>query len=311
LGGSSYEAGLAVASDVAGSVYVGGMTVSRDFPVKKAFQSKMPGAYDIFVSKFSPDGRDIVFSTYLGSSHYDVVGGLAVDGEGAVYVAGIAGLGFPLKNPFQAAYGGGIGDVFVSKLAASGDKLVYSSYLGGPGEDRAEALAVDAAGAVYVTGFTSSKFPTLNAFQKSRKGSGEGFVTKVAPDGSGMVYSTYLGGMSMDWPFGLAIDGEGAAYVYGTTWGSGFPLKDPYQSAIRGRKDAFLTILAPSGKSLISSTYLGGRYEEYRGGIALDGEGGIYVAGMTNSPDFPVSKAFQKSLAGDFDAFVLKLKLSD
>ena len=311
LGGSGYDSGIAIAVDAAGSVYVGGQTDSRDFPVKNAFRSALAGRVDVFIAKFTPNGKNLVFATYLGSSGYDTLGGLVVDGQGAVFVTGGAGGTFPLKNPFQKTRGGGYDDAFVSKLAASGDKLVYSSYLGGPQSDRAQGLALDGAGAVYITGYTSGEFPVKNAFQNVRKGSQEGFVTKVAPDGSGTAYSTYLGGSGWENTFDIAVDGKGAAYVFGETRSRDFPLKNPYQSAIKGSKDAFLTVFAPSGKSLVSSTFLGGSYREAWGGIALDSTGGIYVVGSTNSPDFPVLKPYQKALAGSYDAFVLKFKVVD
>ncbi len=310
LGGKGYDSGIAIAVDAAGYVFVGGQTDSRDFPVKNAIQSSSAGRRDVFIAKFTPDGKSLVFATYLGSSGDDALGGLIIDGQGAVYVTGGAGAGFPLKNPFQKTWGGGGEDAFISKLAASGDKLVYSSYLGGPQSERAQALAVDGSGAAYITGYTNGGFPIKNAFQKSRKGSEEGFVTKVASDGSGLAYSTYLGGSGWDMTFDIAVDGKGAAYVFGSTGSRDFPLKNPYQSALKGRQDAFLIVFAPSGKSLISSTFLGGLYREDWGGLALDSTGGIYVVGTTNSPDFPVLKAYQKALAGDYDAFVLKFEMT-
>lgn len=308
LGGGALDAGMAVATDGAGAVYVCGVTESRDFPVANAFQKRRPGAYDVFVAKFTPDGQELTFSTYLGSPHIDVPTALAVDGQGVVTVAGFAGAGFPLKKPVQRTFGGGVCDAFVSKLSALGNSLVYSSYLGGPEDDRAQALALDAEGAAYVAGYTLGSFPLKNAFQKARKGSWEGFVAKIVPEGPALAYSTYLGGRGIDWPSGIAVDGEGAAYVFGTTSGTGLPLKDPYQNEPRGRRDSFLTVFAPNGKSLILSTFLGGKYEELRGGIALGPDGGIHLAGMTNSPDFPLQKAFQRTLAGEYDAYVLKLK---
>lgn len=310
LGGTGDDYGIGIAVDAEGFVYVGGETTSRNFPVKNAFQSSLAGSMDVFLAKFSPSGKDMIFATYVGSSHYDEFGGLAVDALGNVFFVGSAGgAGFPLKKSFQKRYGGEM-DAFISKLDSSGKSLVYSSFLGGPGYDGAGAVAADDAGAAYVAGWTYGGIPVKNAFQKVIKGSQEGFVTKVAPDGRSVEYSTYLGGARADGVIDLAVDLKGVVYVAGFTESHDFPLKDPYQNSLKGSRDVFLSVLSPSGKSLVYSTYLGGSYWENFGGVALDPQGYVLVIGLTNSLDFPVLKAYQKALAGDYDGFVLKFEIT-
>ncbi|MCJ7588471.1 MAG: SBBP repeat-containing protein [Candidatus Aminicenantes bacterium] len=231
---------------------------------------------------------------------------MAIDGSGSVYVCGSTnGSDFPVKNAFQNK-SRGRGETFISKLAPSGKALVYSSYLGGPAYDMASSLSVDGTGAVDITGRTDGAFPLKNAFQPKRKGGGEGFVSKVAPDGQGLVYSTYLGGSGTDYPFGIAVDGSGAAHIVGCTYSYDWPLKDPSQSKLNGSVNAFLSILSPNGLSLVYSTYLGGLYKDSARSLLVDLKGTIYVAGGTNSPDFPLLKPFQKTFAGKLDIFILK-----
>ena len=307
LGGSGEDSAGGIALDEAGSIYVGGDTYSKNFPVKNAFQKSLAGLNDVFISKFSPDGRSLIYSTFLGSSSWDDIGSLAIDGTGSVYVCGTtAGSNFPLKNAFQNK-SGGKNDVFISKLAPSGKALVYSSYLGGPSSDWATGLSVDESGAAYLTGDTYGAFPVKNAFQPKHKGNTDGFVSKVAPNGRSLVYSTYLGGSGVDYPAGIAVDGSGAAYIDGETYSVDWPLKNPFKDKISGSLDAFLSILSPNGRSLLCSTYLGGLYKDYATCLLVDLKGGIYIAGSTNSPDFPLLKPYQKTFEGICDVFIMKL----
>ena len=193
--------------------------------------------------------------------------------------------------------------------------LVYSTYLGGGGDDEGYAIAVDGSGNAYVTGYTpSTNFPTLNPYQGTFPGSGDVFVTKLSSTGNSLIYSTYLGGGDdADEGWGIAVDGSGNAYVTGETWSSNFPTLNPYQATFQGGySDAFVTKLSSSGNSLIYSTYLGGggggNEEGY--GIAVDGGGNAYVTGGTHSTDFPTQNPYQGTFQGNSDAFVTKLSSS-
>ena len=203
-------------------------------------------------------------------------------------------------------------DAFVAKLSPSGASLVYSTYLGGTGTDRAIGIAVDGSGSAYVTGSTFvSPFPTVNALQPSRPGSADGFVAKLSPAGNSLVYSTYLGGSGADEPHGIAVDGAGSAYVTGMTSSLNFPTANALQASKPGPtslQQAFLTKLGPAGNVLAYSTYLGGNTCNGSGNaVAVDGSGSAYVTGQTCATDFPVVGALQGSCAGGTDAFVLKL----
>jgi hypothetical protein len=247
----------------------------------------------------------MVYSTYLGGSSFDQAFGIAVDATGAAYVTGFtSSSNFPMASPFDNTLASQ--DVFVTKLSPSGNSLVYSTFLGGSGNDKGYAIAVDATGAAYVTGDTlSTNFPALSAFQGLGGGNWDAFVTKLTPAG-GLAYSTYLGGLDLDEATGIAVDGNGAAYVTGYTLSINFPTQGPYQITNHGSYDAFVTKLAPAGNALIYSTYLGGTDEDQALGIAVDGTGAAYVTGLTFSSNFPMASAYD-SVYKSGDAFVTKL----
>jgi hypothetical protein len=322
LGGSGNDDGIGIAVDAAGNAYVIGDTPSVNFPTTPgAFQPALAGSFDAFVTKLNPTGSGLVYSTYLGGSANDDFGlRLAVDAAGNAYVGGQTfSADFPTTpGAFQTAFGGAR-DAFVTKLNPTGSALVYSTYLGGSGEDGAVGIAVDAAGNTYVTGFTeSANFPTTpGAFQTAFGGGPEdAFVTKLNPVGSGLLYSTYLGGSGDDFGgLGIAIDAAGNAYVTGATSSSNFPTTlGAFQTAFGGGpEDAYVTKLHATGSALLYSTYLGGSGDDIAFDIATDATGNAYVIGDTNSTDFPTTPgAFQTSLGGVGprgvgDAFVTKL----
>jgi hypothetical protein len=320
-GSSGQDSASGIAVDNAGAAYVGGFTKSTDFPTVNPLQATYGGGYsDAFVAKLSPSGSSLVYSTYLGGSAWDTAGRpLAVDNSGAVYVAGSTGsTDFPTKNAFQPAYGGGDGDAFVAKISPSGSALIYSTYLGGSGDELGGAIALDSSGNAYVTGSTTSTdFPLLHPFQGHYTGNGNGgnaFVAKLNPSGSALVYGTYLGGTQADGAGAIAVDSSGSAYVAGSTSSQDFPLKNPFQSVIVGGFHAFVTKFSPAGDSLVYSTYLGGSGIDAAGSIAIDNSGNAYLTGSTTSRDFPTSNPIQPNLACQspncFNAFVAELNPS-
>src|SRR5207253_1257357 len=217
-----------IAVDSAGSAYITGFTQSPNFPTTvTAFQPVsttgiLPGnSSDAFVTKLSPAGNALVYSTYLGgSTNADNAFGIAVDSSGCAYVTGYTySTSFPTKNPLQANLAGG-SNIFVTKFSPAGNTLVYSTYLGGRDLDEAFGIAVDALGSAYITGKTrSNDFPTVNAFQPTFGGGNEdAFVAKLNPDGSALVYSTYLGGSGSEGNLSrIALDSNGNAYIVGST----------------------------------------------------------------------------------------------
>src|SRR5712692_6105834 len=242
LGGSDSDEAFGIAVDAAGNAYVTGTTRSSNFPTANAFQPRYGGTRtdlfggDAFVTKLSPTGS-VLYSTYLGGTLNDIGYAIAVDSRGNAYVTGAAASrDFPLVRPLQATHGGALDDVFVAKLDPTGAALLYSTFLGGNGRDNAFGIAVDSAGNAYITGFTgSTDFPTANAIQAAHAGgSVDAFVAKLNPAGSGLVYSTYLGGSNSDEGRAIAVDSAGNAYVTGATTSTNFPTAIPFQPANRG-----------------------------------------------------------------------------
>jgi hypothetical protein len=184
-----------------------------------------------------------------------------VDSSGSAYITGLTdSTNFPSLNPIQGTYGGGYYDAFVTKLDPSGSALVYSTYLGGNGNEYNPAIVVDSSGSAYITGYTySTNFPTFNPIQPSNAGSPDAFVTKLDSSGTA-IYSTYLGGSNWDGAVAIAVDSSGSAYVTGETYSSKFPTVNPIQASIGGTADAFVTKLNPSGTALVYSTFLGGKH---------------------------------------------------
>ncbi|MBZ0170073.1 Beta-propeller repeat protein [Candidatus Methylomirabilis lanthanidiphila] len=201
----------------------------------------------------------------------------------------------------------------MTKLAPNGGSLVYSTFLGGSRSDWGHAITVDNEDHAYVTGGTlSDDFPTTpGARDTSPKGHGDAFVTKLTPDGASLVYSTFLGGNEYDIGFGIAMDADGHAYVTGRTKSLNFPTTPgAVDTSYNGWGDAFVTKLAPTGFSLVYSTFLGGNQHDWGEAITIDKEGHAYVTGGTKSPDFPTTPgALGSALKGDGDAFVTRYEL--
>jgi hypothetical protein len=317
-GSSNWSIGTSVAVDSSGAAYITGTTDSLDFPTVSPFQPTNHGAGDAFVAKLSPSGQALVYSTYLGGSDGENGNGIAIDAAGDAFVTGsTSSIDFPTASAFQAAranQGSPNNDAFITKLAPSGQALVYSTYLGGSVTDQAYGIAVDGAGDAYVTGITdSSDFPTALPFQASLGATGvyNSFVTKLAASGSSLVYSTYLGGNKGDSAYGIAVDVLGSAYVAGVAVSTNFPTVSPLQSSLRGPDDAFVTKFAASGQSLVYSTYLGGSGADSAVGIALDPAGDAYLTGLTASTDFPTLSPFESALGtSNGNAFVARLNPS-
>ncbi len=274
LGGNGNDYGQGIAVDWAGSAYVTGYTSSTNFPTQSPYQPTLRGSQNAFVTKLTPAGSALAYSTYLGGSSWDLGYGIAVDGAGSAYVTGrAASTNFPTQSAYQATYQG-LSDAFVTKLTPAGNALVYSTYLGGSDADDGYGIAVDGAGSAYVTGGTcSANFPTQSPYQATNQTigfAGNAFVTKLTPAGNALSYSTYLGGSTYDVGRGIAVDGSGSAYVTGFAQSTNFPTQSAYQATIQGSQDAFVTKLSPAGNTLIYSTYLGGsgsdQSERDRGG---------------------------------------------
>jgi hypothetical protein len=339
LGGSGDDFASAIAVDSAGNAYVTGEASSTDFPVTTgAYQTVNPNAGNgcAFIAKLNSAGTSLVYATYLGgSTAYAEGSSIAVDSIGDAYVTGgTQASDFPTTaSAVQPKYPGTISTIgttrsgtttsFITKLNPAGNGLVYSTYLGGSGAttnsgagDYGTSIALDSSGDAFVAGYTYSiNFPTTHGAFRTTNGAAansatNAFVAKLNPAGTGLVYSTYLGGSGGnegqgDLASGVAIDAGGNAYVTGSAYSSNFPVTsgalqtvnhaaaNPENSAYSA--SAYVTKLNPAGTALVYSTYLGGSGDFNVGqGIAVDHGGNAYLTGSTDSSDFPMtSGAFQ------------------
>jgi hypothetical protein len=339
LGSGAIPTALVV--DKSGDVIVTGTTSSSTFPVTSGvIQTKdkapTPKGPTGFVTKLNGTGTALVYSTYLGGSISDNPTSLAIDSAGDVYVGGTTtSTDFPVTpgvlqavNKSAAVYGW---NDFVTKLNPTATSLLYSTYLGGSDEYSGETpvlVAIDSAGDAYVSGTAiSADFPiTPGAYQakiKAPNGESDMTLTKLNPTATKLLYSTFLGesGNSYgdDVAYGLAVDGSGYAYLAGQTWEANFPTTgSAYQKAYKGGpgvSSGFVTKMNTQGNALVYSTYLGGTGDLYGDsvrGLALDSAGDVYLTGIADSLDFPVtSNAFQKTNAANFyqgpNAFLTEL----
>lgn len=312
LGGARAELGFAIAVDPWGGAYVAGMTDSLDFPLRGAAQPGNGGRQDAFVTHLSPDG-DLVYSTYLGGGADEWATGIAVDATSEPLITGrTSSSDFPTASPLQASFGGAQ-DAFVAKLDESGSRLVFSTYLGGTGDDRGQRVAVDGTGAATVVGFTSSiDFPTRTPLQAANAGGpSDVFITRLAADGQSLLWSTYIGGAT-GWEdaYAITVDAVGRSYVAGSTSSCDFPTHAPFQATCGGGSaslDAFVLALEADGAAFLFSTYLGGSGIDQGMGIGLDGAGNVALGGWTGSFDFPTKNAIQAASRGSCEAYALKL----
>jgi hypothetical protein len=311
LGGSGEDFAYSIALDAGGAMYVVGETASADFPTVNPLQATSGGGVDAYVTKINPSGSAIVYSTYLGGSGMERAWGITVDHAGNAYVTGqTASFDFPTTpHAFQSAFGGGVDDAYVAAINASGSALIYSTYLGGNGQDVGFSIAGTGDGNVVVTGRTGSPdLPvTANAFQKLYAGGAtDVLVAKFRPDGT-PAYVTFLGGAGADGAFLVALDHLGNAYIAGQTESPDFPVLHAVQSKFGGgNRDGFLTKLSADGTKLGYSTFYGGRRLDELTGVAVDLKGNAYVVGFTESYNLPVVKPLRR-YAGARDAFVGKI----
>jgi len=312
LGGGGSDGGFGVAVDRAGNTYVAGSTSSSDFPVRRALQARRGSSTlaNAFLAKLAPGGRTLVYSTFLGGNKGEDGNSVAADTVGDAYFYGDSlSHDFPLKNALQPTYAGGRTDTVVVKLGPKGH-LLFSTYLGGNGFDRGQAIAVDAHDNVYVTGeTTSTNFPTTTGAIQRRYGGGrtDSFVAKLDASGQHLIYSTYIGGRGVDTPYAIVSDHRGRAYVIGITGSPNFPTAHALEPAKRGNQDAYVCVLDPTGRNLTFSTYIGGDANTFGTGVGLDSRGNVYIAGQTNSTNLATTGVFQHREGGSYDAFIAKI----
>ncbi|MCX6665896.1 MAG: SBBP repeat-containing protein [Euryarchaeota archaeon] len=311
LGGTDDDGACSIAVDQNGCAYVTGITYSNDFPMVNPFDMSTSGLDEAFVSKLSAQGNELVYSTYLGGTQEDEAFGIVVDQNNNAYITGSTSSDdFPTTVDSYDGSLNGDWDVFVVKFSPQGNTLIYSTYIGGTGSELSLGIAINQLNCVYVTGWTKSNdFPTVNPYDKTFNGGADVFISKFSPQGNQLVYSTYLGGTGWDQAWDIAVDQNNCAYVTGDTWSNDFPMANPYDGTyccVYG--DAFVSKLSAQGNELVYSTYLGGTYNDNACCIKVDQNNCAYIAGTTQSPDFPILNPYDGDLDTGYgsDGFITK-----
>lgn len=326
IGGSSLHIASNSTIDPDGNIYIVGSTISTDYPTSTgAYQignnKTDPGDAIVFVTKLNATGTALVFSTYIGGAETNDNGfGIAIDSSRNVYAVGttlLTGLTtgeYPTTTGAYQRTRGGNSDGFVSKFSATGNALLYSTFLGGPGDESVYDVAVDPQGNAFAAGEADSTFPTTTgAWSRTRAGNFDLFVTKINTTGSGLTYSTYIGGEDRESPLCIALDTSGNAFIGGQTLSSNYPTTTgAYDRTQNSVNDGFVTKLNAAGSALSYSTYLGGTDDQAVIDIVTGRDGSAIVAGWTWSSDFPTTNgAFSASFNGGFsDGFLTKLNPS-
>jgi len=306
IGGINEDYPRAIAVDDAGSVYLAGHTRSLNFPTVGLLDTDFNGGgYDAFVCKLTTAGSVLAYSGYVGGSSDDQAFGIDVDATGRAHIRGWTGSGnFPAVNAFDNSYNGGDRDAFLARVSASGDALEYSTFFGGVGSDYGVGLDLDDAGYVYLGGVTrSSDFPLANAFDSTLGGSQDLYVAKFDSSGQSLVFSTFLGGEAEDFNGLATVDFCGQVFVTGYTYSEDYPMVLPDDSTFGGGADLALSGFTPDGADLIYSSFVGGTGFEFANAISVH-FGSVYLAGVTNSGDFPTAGAYDSTLTGDYDGFI-------
>ena len=314
IGGSSAEQGNSIAVDNS-NAYITGNTPSTNYPTTTgAYDVSQNGNTDVCVTKLDANGSTLVYSTFIGGSSLDYGSAIAVDSNGNSYITGYTGSSnYPTTNgAYSQSLNGYNYDAFVTKLNPSGSALIFSTYLGGTSTDNGIAIALENVfGNIFVAGETfSSDFPTTStAFDKTYNGGDDIFVTKLNTSGTGLVFSTYLGGKSYDVVHSMAADVNGYPCVVGETTSTDFPLQSSYiKNSTDGLyNDVFVAKLNHGGAGLMFSTYLGGSSHDYANSVAFDANRNVYVTGCTYSSDFPTTSGAYSRTYHNYEAFITKI----
>jgi hypothetical protein len=316
FGGSLDDEGHRITLDNSGSVYITGYTSSADFPIVNGFQTKLGGKKDAYVMKIDNAVSQILYSSYLGGSQDDQPFGLSVDTNGNIYISGeTSSTNFPMANPLLGTFGGGRADAFVTKIAPDGT-LIYSTYLGGFGNDHSFDVTSDSDGNAYVVGYTTAALPNIVRALYGAVGDPEqAFLAKLSPDGRTLLFFAYIGGLGIDEAVRVVLDSSQNIIISGYTSAPNFPVVNAIQPTNAGAAntfDIFVMKLLPDLSDIVFSTYIGSDGSESAPGLAVDPDGNIYLAGFTSSFQFPVVNGINigtsgGNLHGDRDAYVMKL----
>ena len=313
IGGRGDDRAYAIALGPQNKVYVAGATASHDFPRTRplATTRSRPVGMDAFVARLDIDAGVLDYTALIGGTGNDAAYGLGVDAAGHSYIAGeTRSDDFPLVNPLQKRFGGGVADAFVTCIDAGGESVLYSTFFGGDNDDRAHDIGVDLAGNAYVVGETASgDLAVKNALQRRYAGGvWDGFAAKILPSGTGTVYVTYLGGSGDDRAFAVAPDTSGFAHVAGGSTSTNLPViraAQPYHSG--GTWDGFAARLEPGGELATYFTYVGGSGTDILHCAAVGYDHSAQVAGYTSSTNLVPVNAVQPVSGGMEDALMARL----
>lgn len=291
LGGTRADSARGIAIDGSGNIYVAGITRSEDFPKTSGALDPF-GSSDIFVTKFDPTGRTLIYGTYIGGKQNDDPAGIRVSATGVVTIAGTTtSSDFPRTAGAYDTTLGGSSDGFVLSLTPDG-RLRYATLIGGSSDDHIEAFTIDVLDSVFITGWTnSSDFPFTPGVFRSVKGQQEdAFVAKLSSIGDRLSFSTFLGGDGADHATAIAAESGGAVYVTGWTTSTNFlTAGNPYARNLRGGRDCFVSRIQFDGGVLDYSTLIGGSGDDQGTSIAVDSTGAPYITGFTHSANFPTT----------------------
>ncbi|MHA2215475.1 MAG: Loki-CTERM sorting domain-containing protein [Candidatus Hodarchaeales archaeon] len=316
LGGSNHETVYGLTLDDSNNIYIIGTTLSSDFPTTQGVYNRThSGGRDLFVTKMSPDGLTIVFSTLIGPATGFFNGRIALDSSNNIIIAAETdSSNFPTTTGVYDETHNGDSEVVVAKLSTDGSNLIFSTFIGGTAFDEVTSITIDSSDNIFITGTTdSSDFPTTsNAYQQIKNGSTDSYVTKLSADGSNLEFSTFIGGNGNEWFPMIALDSQNNIIISGGTASSNFPTTPSalYSSPIGGSglnwppfgiicKDLFISKFSTDGSELLYSSYLGGDGNEYVNAMILDSSDNIIITGATGSTDFPTSSnAYDKIYSG-------------
>ena len=311
LGGKGDDAPAGIGVDSTGRVALVGRTTSAGFPVTSNGQTELAGPADAFVLKLAKDGGDLVFSTLFGGAGEDAANAIAIDLHGGVWLAGgTDSSDLPITGDAMQPTPTAGRDAFVAGFTGDGGNPSYASYLGGAGDDEAHGIAVDRDGRLHVVGSTDSiDFPLSRPLQEQPAGGRDGFLTTLDPAGSGLLYSSCLGGAADDVATSIAIGAAGDLFITGSTTSPDFPTTEQaLQTELAGEgRAAFVARIGSVDGSLDYSTYLGGTGDDHAARIAVDDLGRIWIAGTTGSSDLPGAGNSTNPPGGRTDAFVIRL----
>ena len=315
LGSASDYYSIDVTVDSTDNIIITGSTIAPDFIVKDAYQENKSVGTDAFITKLTPDGQNVVFSTYFGGSHEDQIKRVTTDKNDNIIVIGVSSSRdeFPTKNALNPIMSTTYWDVFISKFSSDGQELIFSTFYGGSRPWGPAAIICDSNDNIIAAGETNSQgFPVVNAYQETF-GGGEldTFLSKLNPDGQDILFSTFMGGTNSEGPIGITTDSEDNIFLTGSTGSYNFPTKNAYQVTFKGGWDGYLLEFSNDGQDLLFSSYIGGFTNDYSTSVAIipGTNKSLLIAGHGDSTNLVLMNPYQESYGGGgFDLFIYRFE---